>query len=59
MSDTRNIIDYAYEDNGVEFRNALYSAIHDRVSAHIEARKQELAQNLIGGNQPETEESEE
>jgi hypothetical protein len=59
MSDTRNIIDYAYEDNGVEFRNALYSAIHDRVSAHIEAKKQELAQNLIGGNQTETEESEE
>jgi len=59
MSDTRNIIDYAYEDNGVEFRNALYSAIHDRVSAHIETKKQELAQNLIGGNQPETEESEE
>jgi hypothetical protein len=59
MSDTRNIIDYAYEDNGVEFRNALYSAIHDRVSAHIETKKQELAQTLIGVNQPETEESEE
>jgi hypothetical protein len=59
MSDTRNIIDYAYEDNGVEFRNALYSAIHDRVSAHIETKKQELAQTLIGVNQSETEESEE
>jgi hypothetical protein len=59
MSDTRNIIDYAYEDNGVEFRNALYCAIHDRVSAHIETKKQELAQTLIGVNQPETEESEE
>ena len=49
--DTKQLIDYAYQDNGVEFRDALYSAIHDRVSAHIEAKKQEVAQNLIG--QPE------
>ena len=46
--DTKQLIDYAYQDNGVEFRNALYSAIHDRVSAHIEAKKQDVAQNLIG-----------
>ena len=45
--DTRPIIDYAQDDNGVEFRNALYSSIHDRVAAHIEAKKQEIAQNLI------------
>jgi hypothetical protein len=45
--DTRPIIDYAQEDNGVEFRNALYASIHDRVAAHIEAKKQEIAQNLI------------
>jgi hypothetical protein len=44
---TRQIIDYAQEDNGVEFRNALYASIHDRVSAHIDAKKQEIAQNLI------------
>ena len=49
--DTRKIIDYAAEDNGVEFRNALYSAIHDKVSAHIDAAKQAVAQNLVG--QPE------
>jgi hypothetical protein len=45
--DTRPIIDYAQDDNGVEFRNALYANIHDRVAAHIEAKKQEIAHNLI------------
>jgi hypothetical protein len=50
--DTRSIIDYAQEDNGVEFRNALYASIHDRVASHIEAKKQEIAQNLIA---PKTE----
>lgn len=45
--DTKQIIDYAYQDNGVAFRDALYSSIHDKVTAHIEAKKQEIAQNLI------------
>jgi hypothetical protein len=45
--DTRPIIDYAQDDNGVEFRNALYASIHNRVASHIEAKKQEIAQNLI------------
>jgi hypothetical protein len=44
---TRQIIDYAQEDNGVEFRNALYASIHDKITAHIDAKKQEIAQNLI------------
>ena len=48
MTDTtRNIIDYAQDDNAVEFRNALYNSIHDKVTAHIDAKKQEIAQNLI------------
>jgi hypothetical protein len=51
--DTRKIIDYAAEDNGVEFRNALYSAIHDKVTAHIDAAKQAVAQNLIAQTQEE------
>lgn len=46
--DTKQLIDFAYQDNGVEFRNALYSSIHDKVTAHIEAKKQEVAQSLIG-----------
>jgi hypothetical protein len=44
---TRNIIDYAMDDNGVEFRNALYAQIHDKVSAHLEAAKQAVAQNIM------------
>ena len=51
--DTRQIIDYAQDQNGVEFRDALYSAIHDKVSAHIEAKKQEIAQGLINNSQEE------
>jgi len=49
MSDysTRNIIDYAMDDDGVKFREALYSSIHDKVSDHIEAKKQEIASTLV------------
>ena len=53
---TRQIIDYAQEDNGVEFRNALYASIHDKLTAHIDAKKQEIAQNLIS---PEVEDNSE
>lgn len=47
MDSTRNLIDYAMDSNGVEFRNQLYASIHDRVTAAIEAKKQEIAGNLI------------
>ena len=50
-TNTRQIIDYAQDQNGVEFRDALYSAIHDKVSAHIEAKKQEIAQGLINNTE--------
>ena len=53
--DTRAIIDYAQDGNGVEFRNALYTTIHDKVSAHIEAKKQEVAQSLIAPQSQDTE----
>lgn len=43
----RNFIDYAQQADGVNSREALYSAIHDRVTAHIEAKKQEIAQGLV------------
>jgi hypothetical protein len=52
----RQIIDFAQEDNGVEFRNALYASIHDKLTAHIDAKKQEIAQNLIS---PEVEDESE
>lgn len=43
----KNIIDYAMDEDGVQFRNALYASIQDKVTAHIEAAKQSLAKNLI------------
>jgi len=53
--DPKQLIDYAQDNNGVEFRNALYTSIHDKVSAHIDAKKQEIAQTLIAqSQQPET-----
>ena len=51
MDATRQIIDYAANEQGAEMRDALYAAIHDKVSAHIEAKKQEIAHTLIA--QPE------
>lgn len=56
MADTRQIIDYAAQDNAKEMRDALYSDIHDRVMGHIDMKKQEIAMNLI--KQPEQEEQE-
>jgi len=47
----KNLIDYASQDNGTDFRDALYSAIHDKVAAHIEAKKQEIASGLMGQNE--------
>lgn len=59
MTDTtKAIIDFAADDNGVEMRNALYSAIQDKVMAHIDAKKQEIAQNLIAPREVETTEQE-
>lgn len=45
--DARQLIDYAAQDDAVNFRAALYASIHDRVTAHIDAKKQEIAQGLI------------
>ena len=52
------IIDYAQDDNAVEFRNALYTSIQDKVTAHIDAKKQEFAQNLITPQQAVQQETE-
>jgi hypothetical protein len=46
--DTKQIIDYASEDNAKDMRDALYAGIHDRVMQHIDTKKQEIAQNLFG-----------
>ena len=47
------------DDNGVEFRNTLYSSIQDKVNAHIEAKKVEIAQGLMAQPEEETESEEE
>ena len=44
---TRNIIDYAMDEDGVKFREELYGAIHAKVAAHVEAAKQGLAVNML------------
>jgi len=44
---SRDLIDYAAQDDAVNFRAELYATIHDRVTAHIEAKKQEIAQGLL------------
>jgi hypothetical protein len=59
MEIEKSIIDYAMDEDGVQFRNALYASIQDKVSAHIEAAKQSLAKNLIVPQEVSYDESEE
>lgn len=44
---TRAIVDFADEGDAKSMRDALYSAIEDRVMAHIDAHKQSIAKTLI------------
>ena len=46
------------DEDGVQFRNALYASIQDKVSAHIEAAKQNLARNLIATEEVSEEDEE-
>lgn len=52
------VVDHGFNDNAVEMRNALYNAINDKVFAAIEARKQQIAQNLINTYDDSSEEVE-
>ena len=54
---TKQIVDYAQNDDAVQFRQALYSSIHDRVTAHLDAAKQAVAQNYFNNNEEETTET--
>ena len=47
MDKARAIIDYAENDEGTQAREALYQSIQDKVMAHIEAQKQQIAQSLL------------
>jgi len=51
--DTRQIIDYAVNDNAKEMRDALYANIHDRVMNHLDAAKQAVAQNMFAPEETE------
>ena len=53
MDKARAIIDYAHKDEGTQAREALYQAINDKVMAHIDAKKMEIAQNLLQPQQPD------
>ncbi len=55
---TRQIIDYAAEDNAKEMRDALYADIHDRVMNHLGAAKQAVAQNMFAPEETEEVETE-
>ena len=56
MENARAIIDYAMQDNGTAVRDALYAGIQDKVLAHIEAKKQEVALNMLVKPEEDTEE---
>ena len=47
MDKARAIIDYAAQDNATAMRDAMYASLQDRVMAHIETKKQEVAMSLI------------
>ncbi len=47
MENTWAIVDYAYDDNAKEMRDALYNDIQNRVMAHLDAQKQEIAKNML------------
>ena len=47
MDNIRTVVDYAFQDDAVKMRDALYNEINDKIFDAIEQRKQQLAQNLI------------
>jgi|688.fasta_scaffold749383_2 hypothetical protein len=47
MPNTRAIIDYAFEDDAKNMRDAFYAALQDKVLNHIETHKIEVAKNFF------------
>lgn len=47
MLDTRQIIDYAADDNAKDMRESLYASIYDRVTSAIEAKRQEVGASMF------------
>ncbi len=50
---TRAIVDYAEDGNALEVRNALYSAIQDKIMNHLDSEKQRIAQTMFNKQEPE------
>ena len=50
---TRAIVDYAEQDNAMEMRNAFHAELQNRIMAHIENKKIEVAQTMFNQAQPE------
>ena len=44
---TRNIVDYADNDEAKELRDAFYAELQNKVMAHIEDQKLRVAQNMF------------
>ena len=47
MELARGIIDYAENDDAKGMRDAFYAALQDKVMAHIENHKMQVAKNLF------------
>ena len=47
MSNVRDAIEAAFEDNAVSMRTAIYDAIQDKVSAALADKKIEVAQSIM------------
>ena len=52
---TRAIVDYAEEDNAKEMRDAFYAELQNRVMAHIENQKIQVAQNMFNKSEEPSE----
>jgi len=55
MSNIKAFLDYSMQDNGSAAREALYADIHDRVMAHIDQKKMELAGGILHREEKECE----
>ena len=56
---TRTIVDYAEQGNAMDMRNAFYNELQNRVMAHIENKKIEVAQTMFNQQEPASVDNEE
>ena len=56
---TRAIVDYAEQGNAKDMRDAFYNELQNRVMAHIEDKKIEVAQSMFKQSEPSVDDEEE